>query len=132
MADSGKKRKRGERPEDDRAKDGTKGSGGDDESGRYNLISALNHKMRRQMLRRLNRSEDPLSPAKLSEQMKVPLSNASYHMDVLRKCGATAVVDEQRVRGAVEHFHESQVVDHPGVRAMLDETEAGDEGQTRR
>jgi DNA-binding transcriptional ArsR family regulator len=130
MADSGKKRKLDKHREDSKAKDGKKDPAGDDDSCRYNLISALNHKMRRQMLRRLDRSEDPLSPAKLSQQMDVPLTNASYHMDVLRKCGASVVVDEQRVRGAVEHFHESKVTDHPGVQAMLEETEAEDEDQT--
>lgn len=125
MADSDEDRKRGAQDEDnkdekgkkdDKEDEGDQDPPGDDESLRYNLISALNHKIRRQMLRRLNRSKGPLSPAKLSKQLELPVSNLSYHMDVLRKCSAVAIVSEQQVRGAIEHLYESRVSDHPVSR----------------
>jgi DNA-binding transcriptional ArsR family regulator len=94
-----------------------------------NLIAALNHKQRRQLLRVLHRCDDPVSPATLSKRLGVSLSRISYHVKVLRKFGVVALVNEQQVRGAIEHFYVSQVADHPSVRKMLDETEAEDEGK---
>lgn len=98
---------------------------------KQNLVGALNHKLRRQMLRLLVRSSEPLSPVKVSRQLGVPLSNVSYHMDILRKSDAAAVVEERQVRGAMEHFYVSNIADSPGVQTMLDETEIEDEGDGR-
>lgn len=126
MDDSGRQRKRRRRAKDEGA--GKKNPSGDRPCNNDNLIAALNHKLRRQTLRRLNRSASPLSPTNLSDEMEVPVGNVSYHMGVLRKCGAVSMVDERPVRGAVEHFFVSEVADNPAVQAMLDETKAQDEG----
>lgn len=132
MADSGRQRKRGgpgERGSKGRGggKPGKEGAGHD---SRQHLIAGLDHRLRRQLLRRLNGSEEPSSPVRLSEQLNSRPSNVSYHMDVLKKCGAVALVDERQVRGAVQHFYVSRVSDDAMVQAMLKETEAEDSGQT--
>jgi DNA-binding transcriptional ArsR family regulator len=92
-----------------------------------NLTAALNHPLRRVVLRRLNASKDPLSPARLAERLCASLSDVSYHVTVLRKCGVVEIVKEQQVRGAIEHLFVSKVVDNQAVQAMLAETEAEDE-----
>lgn len=91
------------------------------------LTPALKHKFRRQMLRRLHQSEEPMSPAQLSLLLDVQVTNLSYHMDVLRNYCVVKLVDEQPVRGAIEHFYESKVADSPIVQAILEETRAEDE-----
>jgi DNA-binding transcriptional ArsR family regulator len=131
MADARKKRqakKRGKagKPDDEKRK---RKRGKRQPCDKHNLIVALNHKQRRQLLRILHRCDGPLSPGNLSDRLSVPLSNVSYHITVLKKCGAVALVNEQQGRGAVEHFYVSRVADHPAVRKMLEETEAGDEGK---
>jgi predicted ArsR family transcriptional regulator len=50
-----------------------------------------------------------LSPKDLSLELQAPLSTVNYHVTELRKCGLLEVVDEQQVRGAIEHFY--RVVD---------------------
>jgi DNA-binding transcriptional ArsR family regulator len=66
------------------------------------LIYALNHPLRRQILKRLMRG--PASASMLSKQLGIPLSNASYHVgDVLNQaCKALTVVEEIPRRGATE------------------------------
>ncbi len=46
-----------------------------------------------------------LSPKDLSLELQAPLSTVNYHVTELRKCGLLEVVDEQQVRGAIEHFY---------------------------
>jgi DNA-binding transcriptional ArsR family regulator len=98
------------------------------------LIRALNHDLRRRILRQLNVAEEPLSPIKLSKQLKVPLSNVSYHVAVLFRLGAIVRVDRRLVRGAVENFYESTVKDNAPVCALLEGTRELDEasGSDRR
>lgn len=46
-----------------------------------------------------------LSPKDLSLELQAPLSTVNYHVTELRKCGLLKVVEEQQVRGAIEHFY---------------------------
>lgn len=46
-----------------------------------------------------------LSPKDLSLELQAPLSTVNYHVTELRRCGLLEVVDEQQVRGAIEHFY---------------------------
>jgi len=46
-----------------------------------------------------------LSPTELSRELQAPLSTVNYHVTELRNSGLVKVVDEQQVRGAVEHFY---------------------------
>jgi DNA-binding transcriptional ArsR family regulator len=135
MADSGKGRRkrrtdRGKPKKPGRKRKPPKGRPQRDKpraNGR--LILAANHTLRRRLLRILHGSKKPLSPTKLSEATGVPVTNVSYHMNVLRRCGAVEVVQETQVRGAVEHFYASKVDDNELVEAMLGKTEAEDEGR---
>lgn len=46
-----------------------------------------------------------LSPKDLSLELQSPLSTVNYHVTELRQSGLVEVVDEQQVRGAIEHFY---------------------------
>ena len=50
-----------------------------------------------------------LSPKDLSLELQAPLSTVNYHVTELRHSNLVKVVDEQQVRGAIEHFY--RVVD---------------------
>jgi predicted ArsR family transcriptional regulator len=52
-----------------------------------------------------------LSPKMLSEELQAPLSTVNYHVTELRNSELVKVVDEQQVRGAIEHFY--RAVDAP-------------------
>jgi len=52
-----------------------------------------------------------LSPKELSRELQAPLSTVNYHVTELRNSGLVRVVDEQQVRGAIEHFY--RAVDAP-------------------
>ncbi len=93
------------------------------------LISALNHSLRRVILRRLHRTDRPLSPADLSRLVGVRVTNLSYHFNVLRQHRIVKVVDERPIRGAVEHFYESKVADNSLALEILRKTKAKDEGR---
>lgn len=93
------------------------------------LIRALNHTMRRRILRLLNEATDPSSPARLAKGLGAPLSNVSYHVRILEGFGALKKVGEGQVRGAIEHFYASQVGDNPSVIALLEATKDSDEAK---
>jgi predicted ArsR family transcriptional regulator len=46
-----------------------------------------------------------LSPKELSLELQAPLSTVNYHVTELRRSDLVEVVDEQQVRGAIEHFY---------------------------
>lgn len=46
-----------------------------------------------------------LSPKDLSLELQAPLSTVNYHVTELRRTGLLEIVDEQQVRGAIEHFY---------------------------
>jgi predicted ArsR family transcriptional regulator len=46
-----------------------------------------------------------LSPKELSLELQAPLSTVNYHVTELRHSDLVQVVDEQQVRGAIEHFY---------------------------
>jgi predicted ArsR family transcriptional regulator len=46
-----------------------------------------------------------LSPKDLSLELQAPLSTVNYHVTELRRSNLVEVVDEQQVRGAIEHFY---------------------------
>jgi predicted ArsR family transcriptional regulator len=53
-----------------------------------------------------------LSPKDLSLELQAPLSTVNYHVTELRRSKLVEVVDEQQVRGAIEHFY--HLVDSSG------------------
>lgn len=46
-----------------------------------------------------------LSPKDLSIELDAPLSTINYHVTELYRSGLIEMVDQQQVRGAVEHFY---------------------------
>jgi hypothetical protein len=91
------------------------------------MLGALQHRLRREILRQLHCSDYPLSPAELGRLLDVPVTNLSYHVGILAQSRAVAMVDQRPVRGAVEHFYESRVGDNKVIREILLKTRAEDE-----
>lgn len=127
--------KSGERP---KAKKGAGKAKRANRAKRYeedDLIKALNHALRRQTLRLLHSSRGPLSPAQVEAKLELgdgpkdQLSQVSYHMKVLVRFKVVSLVDEQQVRGAMEHFYVSEVSNNTWVRNSLKRTQKSDEAQ---
>lgn len=93
------------------------------------LIRALNHVLRRRILRLLHEAVDPSSPVRLAKDLSESLSNVSYHVRILESFGALKKVRERQVRGAIEHFYASQVGENPSVVALLKATKDSDEAK---
>lgn len=96
-----------------------------DHSDDNNLLTALQHPLRRRILRRMD-DEQAISPRELSRQLHEPLSNVSYHVRVLVDCAAVTLVGTQPVRGSMQHFYCS-TVDAPWARQVLGISDAEDE-----
>ena len=88
------------------------------------LLIALRHPLRRQILRAMA-AEDPISPRQISDVLREPLSNVSYHVRVLADCGAVTLVDTAPVRGSMQHFY-SNAIDEPWALAVLGLSEDGE------
>jgi predicted ArsR family transcriptional regulator len=70
------------------------------------LARANTHPLRVSILEVLNIDEGrTLSPKDLSLELQAPLSTVNYHVTELRRSQLVKVVDEQQVRGAIEHFY---------------------------
>lgn len=85
------------------------------------LIAALNHQCRREILRLLHEVDESQSPARISKKLRIPLSTVSYHIKVLRDLGAIVCVNTRPARGALEHFYDSTVEENQRVMAMLED-----------
>lgn len=90
------------------------------------LIHALNHPVRRQILRLLNEEGGEASPSEMSRAMSTGLSALSFHAQVLYELNITRCTRTQQVRGAVEHFYASNVAGNELLEAILLKTEADD------
>ena len=62
-----------------------------------------------------------LSPKDLSLELQAPLSTVNYHVTELRRSDLLKVVDEQQVRGAIEHFY-----------SLVEENENGSKRKAKR
>ena len=95
-----------------------------------NLLAALRHPTRRQILR-LMASEEAISPRELAILLEQPLSNVSYHVRVLADCEAVCLVRTIPVRGSMQHFYRT-AVDAPWARQILGlgETKTGGKGES--
>lgn len=79
------------------------------------LARANTHPLRVSILEVLNLDGGrTLSPKDLSLELQAPLSTVNYHVTELRNSNLVKVVDEQQVRGAIEHFY--RAVDVPEKR----------------
>jgi DNA-binding transcriptional ArsR family regulator len=90
------------------------------------LLIALRHPLRRQILRAMA-AQDPISPRQISDELRQPLSNVSYHVRVLATCGAVTLVDTAPVRGSMQHFY-SPAIEEPWALAALGLSEKDESG----
>jgi DNA-binding transcriptional ArsR family regulator len=102
-----------------------------DSSGDKDLLTALNHPMRRRILRRMA-GEAAISPREISEALDRPLSNVSYHVRVLAECNTVVLVGTRPVRGSMQHFYRSSL-DAPWAIEVLEASRPEDaaEGETQ-
>lgn len=91
------------------------------------LWRAIAHPLRRALFKLCLEAESPISPKRLSELADDDLSNVSYHVRTLAKCGVIEVVAEQPVRGATAHFYvvTPLVKRTPWIRGALGLTDNG-------
>jgi predicted transcriptional regulator len=101
------------------------------ETGDAELISALNHVLRREILRLMHSSPDARSPVDISEELGQPLAGVSYHVQILHRLGTITMVDTVQVRGALKHFYASTVEDHEIAQSLLESTERADRSRSR-
>lgn len=73
-----------------------------------NLLVALRHPLRRQLLRRMI-GEEAISPRELATELDKPLSSVAYHMRVLAGTGAVTLVKTRPVRGSMQHFYRAAI-----------------------
>jgi DNA-binding transcriptional ArsR family regulator len=70
----------------------------------HKLLMALRHPLRRAILWVMS-NDEPISPSQLAELLGQRLTNVSYHVKVLARCGAIAPAGNEQVRGATQHFY---------------------------
>lgn len=81
------------------------------------LARANTHPLRVSILEVLNLDGGrTLSPKDLSLELQAPLSTVNYHVTELRNSDLVEVVDEQQVRGAIEHFYRATDASEKGSR----------------
>lgn len=82
---------------------------GTERSGDNDLLVALKHPLRRQILREIALAEQEISPREVAAILDQPLSNVSYHVRVLAECAAIALVRTRPVRGSMQHFYRAKL-----------------------
>ncbi len=108
---------------------GAGGSNGGEPYGEEDLLKALVHPLRRQILRLLHSSSEPFSPVQIEKELGLEgeLSSVSYHMTVLSSYRVIERTGKRKVRGAMEHFYASRVEDVQWLRGVLSRTQESDE-----
>lgn len=98
------------------------------------LLHALNHSIRRRILRMLaGRGEGGmLSPVEAAEALDLPLTTVAYHFRVLVSTGAVEEVDRRQVRGTIQHFFQpgTALREAGWVREVLADTAPNDAALT--
>lgn len=89
---------------------------------------ALEHHLRREILRTLHRSDGPRSPAEIAASLPDgnSLSLVSYHANVLESCGSLSLDDVESNSEALSHRYTSKVAGDTRIVAILQATEALD------
>jgi DNA-binding transcriptional ArsR family regulator len=91
------------------------------------LMRALEHPLRREVLRILHTSSKPRSPSELSKELEgISLTAMAYHVRRLIVFDAVTKTHSRRVRGSTECFYRSTVPDHKVVRTILADTQEED------
>lgn len=91
------------------------------------LLHALNHPVRRQILRLLHRGgRKGLSPSDMTTLATLSLPNVSYHSRCLCEQEIVRLAHCQQVRGATERFYVSNVSTNKLVATILELTKKDD------
>jgi hypothetical protein len=77
------------------------------------VITALNHPLRRTLLRRYL-DGPPTSPVALARELDESLNLIAYHVKILATNGVVRQVKTERRRGALEHYFEPSLGSHAG------------------
>jgi DNA-binding transcriptional ArsR family regulator len=93
------------------------------------LIAALNHPLRRRILRAyLDDRFQAASATQLAVDMEMPLGNVAYHVKTLSRLGVLQLVRSEKVRGAEERFYVIGLDDQANcVRGILEACRDADE-----
>jgi DNA-binding transcriptional ArsR family regulator len=92
------------------------------------LISALNHPLRRRILRKVDEDTAIVSARRLSRELGLPIGNVSYHLQVLAKLGLLRQKESRRVRGAKEFLYASNLDrQEKWFRVALEDSRAADD-----
>lgn len=108
-----------------------RGAGKPNGAWRADLIKAIDHPLRRRMLRLLGDREEPLSAVQMADELGFSLSVTAYHMRILYELRAIARAGRRQVRGALQRFYKSKVKDDPPIEALLAETREVDDAESR-
>jgi hypothetical protein len=98
-----------------------------EESPIEGALAPLKHVMRRQLLRCLNESEPPRTPASLAGRMRRDAAPVIYHLRALVRARMAQRASVGSKREAIEQPYESIVRDDPAVNELLAATAAADE-----
>lgn len=90
-------------------------------------IAALNHPLRRHILRILGETEIA-SATEIARQKELRLGNVAYHVKVLADLEVLELVHRRKVRGAFEKFYRSVAANGDGtwVAVVLESTRKSD------
>jgi DNA-binding transcriptional ArsR family regulator len=90
-------------------------------------VAALNHPLRRSILRILEKQE-LTSATDISKRTQVRLGNVAYHVKVLNELRVLELVRRRQVRGAFEKFYRSAEIEGKvdWVRIVLERTRKSD------
>lgn len=91
---------------------------------KHAIEKALDHEIRRQILRWHAHRTSPASPKMMSQSLDHPLENLAYHVRVLRKAKLLAETGQTSSRGSIEHFYrlDPETSKLPQVAAILSGT----------
>lgn len=99
---------------------------------RADMIKAIDHPLRRQILRLFAERDEPLSAVQVAEGLDISLSKTAHHVRLLARLRALVLARKKQVRGAVQRFYRSAIEDDPPVETLLDETREADDEQGRK
>jgi hypothetical protein len=90
------------------------------------LLSALRHRLRRDVLKSLIEAETPMSPKELAAYHRVSLGTMSHHIKTLARVDAVTLVEARPAGPTIQHFYEPGptcarplVLDAIGVDSLL-------------
>lgn len=84
------------------------------------LVRALDHRLRREIMRLLHASEGPLSTNEIAVSLDEKLGRASHHIEVLRRRGLVVLVG---VAGYGEGLYVSRIKDQATVTIFLEQAD---------